>query len=557
MNTDNIVKNKYQLVAEKIIIESIRSAIFIDDKARPFFHSASSPELIEEKLTVELLENFKKLHISLTVHKFEKGNEIDEELNKYLFESRDLVLLDWKLDNQDGEEYCLQFLSSIVQLNHIHFCVIYTSMPNIDEIFNNIVTYFSSKNKKYYDDLKMYLSSYEDTLMPILNNVNLTSPTESRIAIEEVNQNKDLKAELLRVTEEKNIYNALKLAKFAFSNYLKSEETLPIPEAIDIPNQICVINHTIIAVLNKEADTDPSKLLSRISQQLTKSNNSFTQLLGFEMQSVFSRQSSFIDSNLLKASPESLLFHRNQIVKKDGNDNSFKQFIKSILIEHASSGLRTARLHLLENEFLDHQSTEIKSFPTNDSLFSMNVFYNSRKVHSLYENHHPMINFGDVFKDDNENYYICITALCDCYRPEKIDNNYFFAQGQNISSDLAFMLGDTGFVSFLPNNKVVSWVYPEIDDEISEINDPNSIADYYKQYKYKPIYIKPLTFNAKSQYIIDEKIEIRNLTVIREKEDIIFNTINYVTTIRDIYAQRIANHAFSHPLRVGVDFVKK
>ena len=31
--------------------------------------------------------------------------------------------------------------------------------------------------------------------------------------------------------------------------------------------------------------------------------------------------------------------------------------------------------------------------------------------------------------------------------------------------------------------------------------------------------------------------------------------IKYITTLRPNYAQRIANHAFIHPVRVGVDFV--
>ena len=33
--------------------------------------------------------------------------------------------------------------------------------------------------------------------------------------------------------------------------------------------------------------------------------------------------------------------------------------------------------------------------------------------------------------------------------------------------------------------------------------------------------------------------------------------LEYITTIRQNYTQRIANFAFSHPVRVGIDFVKK
>lgn len=550
-------KSNYQSVAEKIIAESVRSAIFIDDKARSFFSPESSPVLLEEELTVALHEGFKKSNVSLSVYKFQKGNEIDPDLKKYLFESRDLVLLDWKLDDQNGEEYSLQLLSDVVQSAHIHFCVVYTSMPNVEAIFNNIVSYFSSKNKEYYEKVKLDLAADEEILVPILEKFNLHDAAASKIALQEIARNTELKNELLRITGEKNINQSLKMASIAFSNYHKANNTLPTPEAVDIPNRICVINSTIIAVLNKKQETDPEELLNRIATQITKSPSSFTQLLGFEMQSLFSKQSSFIDSNLLKVSPEALLAHRKQVVEKEGNDNSFKQFIKSLLIEHASSGLRTARLHLLEQEFLDKQSAEINTLPTDDALFSMNVFYNSRKITSLYEGHDPMLNFGDVFVDNNGNYFMCITALCDCYRPAKIQNNYYFAHGQRISKNLALKLGDTGFVSFLPNQEVVTWVFPESDDEIKNESNTEVLAEYFKQYKYKPIYIKPIIFNVRYEYIKEGEIEIRNLEVVEKKEDIVFNTIKYVATIRDSYTQRIANHAFSHPVRVGVDFVKK
>ena len=33
--------------------------------------------------------------------------------------------------------------------------------------------------------------------------------------------------------------------------------------------------------------------------------------------------------------------------------------------------------------------------------------------------------------------------------------------------------------------------------------------------------------------------------------------LEYKFTLRTNYTQRIANHAFSHPLRVGIDFVKR
>ena len=126
-----------------------------------------------------------------------------------------------------------------------------------------------------------------------------------------------------------------------------------------------------------------------------------------------------------------------------------------------------------------------------------------------------------------------------------------------MSLDLALKLGDSAFISFLPDNKVVSWVAPEQD---SKRNTPTTIDDYkdeveyFKQYKYKPIYIKPISYFVPSNEIIDNHIEIS-----RNESGKGFITIKtqYLTTIRPNYTQRLANHAFSHPVRVGVEFVVK
>ena len=74
--------------------------------------------------------------------------------------------------------------------------------------------------------------------------------------------------------------------------------------------------------------------------------------------------------------------------------------------------------------------------------------------------------------------------------------------------------------------------------------------------KYTPIYIKPLQYKAlEGEDLINEdgviKLYYLNKEGVRKVKQ-----VNYITTIRQNYAQRIANHAFSYPLRVGVDFVK-
>lgn len=542
MNTSTL---NYLDVALDVLSKSIKSAVFIDDKAREFY-SIPNEKIKEEELCVNLFKNFKSKNISLAIHKFKIGDEKNEELRNYLFSDRDLVLLDWKLDDQDGESYSLKLLANVVKSKHLHFCIIYTTESNKNNIYSNIFTYFSDRNTDYYDQVKADLDEIKDDLKPYLDKLNpFILGSNGKLVGEIIKENKKLLDKVKEVTEINDSICALFKAKWALSSFHKSEEALSCPDQVIQESDSIIINNTIIIILNKDLDNDPDILLKRISEQINKSPFSFIQLLGFEMQSLFRSHSSFIDEQILSVSKDALMHHRNYVKEKDGNDKTFKLFIKNLLIEHATLGLRTSRLKLLEDNVLDILFE--KKEPNIDEMFKMNVFYNSRTVYSLESDKEPLINFGDLFKGNNGNYYLCITALCDCFRPSKIDRKYYFVRGQGIDKELAIGLGDTAFVSYLPDGNVVSWVSPESDDDTDK-------SDYYK---FKPVYIKPHQFHIQSEYIKDKKI----IKVAIESNGEEFKTTNedliYITTIRNNYTQRIANHAFSHPIRVGVDFVKK
>lgn len=538
----------YNEVALSILTQSIKSAVFIDDKARGFYEAATG-QLREEDLSVSLYESLKAKNISLAVHKFRIGDEKDGALKKYLFEDRDLVLLDWKLNDQDGELFSLRLLADVVKASHLHFCVIYTTEKPETNIINNILSFFSNKDAQYYRSVEDELLDLKESLQPYLE----------RVSVVNANSNGRVISQLIRELGKESLDRiklaagtndsvcALIKAKHAFSNFHKSEEELPCPDQIILESNSIIINNTVIIILNKDLEKDPNILLERITQQLIRSPFSFIQLLGFEMQNLFRSHSSFIDNQILNVSKDALLYHRNYVKNTEKTDKTFKLFIKNLLLEHATLGLRTSRLMLLENTVLDMLSEGKEPDP--QELFRMNVFYNSRTVHSAESENDPLINFGDVFKGETGEYYLCITALCDCFRPTKIHNKYYFVKGQTIDSSDALEMGDSAFISFLPDGKVVSWVSLELADEKEKNID---------HYQYKPAYIKPHQFQIASEYIKDKRIqkwtfEPNDEGLISTKmEDLI-----YITTIRSNYTQRIANHAFSHPVRVGVDFVKK
>jgi hypothetical protein len=530
----------YQETADQIIKDSIKSAIFIDENALSFYSHIPDNWSIEEKLSQDLYLNFKDKGISLAIHKYAIGDEIKEELSKYLYEDRDLVLLDWNLTGESGEEFSLKMLSDIVKRGHIHFCVIYTKESNdgLDRVFNNILSYFSCKDVKYYLELKEQLELEEgiESIIGDLNFINLYRDNiESGKRIGLLSKNHpELIRRIIELTDEPIKKCALIKASIAFSDTRKSENENPCPTIVSPATKMIVIDNTIITLLNK-SDNKPDTLLAKLSLQVTSNESSFTQLLGLEMKNILDKNSSFIDSNLLKISKDAFVHHWNHY-KKEKQESLFSEFVKDVLMENVGLQLRDKQLSLLNNNLLN-SFDEVKNVK-DEELISMNVFYNAHQL-----NIPKKLNFGDVFiSSEGNEYYICITALCDCLRSEeKIDNNFFFAIGTNISKAVALKLGDTAFISYLNSSKIVKW---------TDVN--NMIGD--DEHKYSPIYIKPVQYKVlKPEFNEFGEIELGSISA---DGLTVFRKVKYATTIKSSYAQRIANHAFSHPLRVGIDFAK-
>jgi hypothetical protein len=532
----------YQQKANDIITGAIKSAVFIDEKARNFYDPESPGSIPEEALSVDLYKNFKTKKISLDVHKFISADLADENLKNYLFDKRDLVLLDWKLNGVDGEEYSLQLLADIVNRPHIHFCAIYTSEDNkdLDNVFYNILTYFSSRTKDFYDGLRLELD--KDEIQPIKDDLDAISLKRfDKDSIKEImgrlmKENKDLVNKCTAATGIADKKCALIKVANAFNDYWESDTELPCPDVFSFDSKAFVINNTIVTILNKKQNK-PEELLEKLSVQIAGSQNSFTQLLGLEMSKIFSENSSFLDSNLLKISQDALLYHREQL-KHGTDDLPFDEFIKGVLIEQAGLKLRPAKLSILNSDFLDTLSPAKEFKPQESELINMNVFYNSTKLKNDVN-----LNFGDVFKDEKNNYYICITALCDCFLPDKIENSFYFAKGSNIAKADALKLGDTAFISYLSDTTVVKW---------TDVNTLIGDGDKHL-HQFSPVYIKPLSFTVTEPKFVENSIELSSLT---SKGEIVKIKVTYLTTIKANYAQRIANHAFGHPIRVGVDFAK-
>ncbi|WP_341900572.1 response regulator receiver domain [Fluviicola taffensis] len=553
-----------------ILNSSINSVVFIDEKAKDFFTGPVNYDILEEKLSVNLFNTFKENGKSLAVHKFEVSNLTNPNTLDYLFKGRDLILLDWELAGVAGQEHSLKLLSRAVSTPHINFCCIYSSSTNFNEIPLFLDTYFSGISKDEFDTIKNSYNHIEPFEIQKIWN-------EGEEKIDVFFQENDIDLENLPLEKLKNKSRYIILRYIYISltsdKYIIPENPEREFEVLTAGNDSFIINNTFVLALKKDVDSDSdyNNLLKRISDAIVKNNGSFFQLLGLEMQSVFNSNERFIDETILKSSTEALFQFRNHL--KD--DKTFATIIKKLLIEQATLKLRTAKLELLKPDFLDFKSQDLENkTPTHDDLFQLNVFYNSVTVKGLHPESIPNLNFGDVFIDEKGTYYLCVTALCDCYDPNKIQGNFYFVIGKEFKNiDLALKLGDTAFINFLPTNTAVYWGNLESAKfaEIEKQKENESIDAYrvrkltneiegYRQFLYKPFYVKPQVFNVENNKLIDDKLRVWDISNKYSEQELNQNlncfNLTYITTLRNDYTQRIANHAFGHPARVGVDFVK-
>lgn len=516
----------YEETVQSIIKEAIKSAIFIDENAKePFMLEEPS----ESQRSKDLYKNFKENGISLSIYKYDETTYFGYK--NYLFHNRDLVLLDWKLDGNDGEDKSLALLSEVVNMQpHIHFCVIYTS-ERPDIVFNNILSYFSCLTKDEYDKI---LEDFEDEKETIDKMVpDLISLSQNRFSktkrsdilksilsntelMKRVRSNHLLKKE---VTGEKSLGLLCSYIRLgiAFSPYIKADSMQLCPSDINAAQNTLCINNTLITVFNK-AEIEANKIFEVFSQQIINYEKGVMHLLGLEMRNLQRKGSTFIDSAVLSVSKEALGYHKQQ----SGSD--FSNFIKNIMVEHLKTNISNVKLSILEAI----QPCVCQEDPDKKKEYAaMNVFYNSQR--QISDN--KILSFGDVFKYGDK-FYICITALCDCMHPEKRDNCYYFVEGQKIGLDKALEKGDSGYISYISPDCCIMW-----DKEIRT-------GEYS--------HIVPVNYLVPNSHITNNKLTVSRFKN-KNKEECEFE---YVTTIRQNYTQRIANFAFSHPIRVGIDFVK-
>lgn len=550
----------FESVAKEIVSNSIRSAICIDNA---FVEPYTIPlEGDDEEIPKRMYHSFRKEDCNLDIYKYEDISKwkLDKE---YILKSHDLLILDWELTSDPPFKDALEILCEVINLPSLRFVVIYTQEPDTFKIELNIRSFFGAP----YKDMSDRGSKYDEFCDKLEDecDVNLLFQSLSSKCKEYIlGNNQEIKDDLLKniknycENEEldynifmglmvrfgksilgiSNIENLFEFIGYHLNNALvnTNDSSFPILK-IENDKQSFLINNTTVTIFKKpkasnsngEMVISPEEVYSHFSETIYKRPSNFLALLALEMKNLYRENSSNIGSELYDINEFAFFHHQENLDSED----DFYDFLKNCWKDQlfAFNYLYSPKLFSVLGEYKDkiNYDTEIENHRVNEIVSFRNELVKLNYQYSflnLKRKENDRIRFGDLFllsnnEDGNQSrgFILCITPHCDCFHTENVKNKLYFVFGDKMSIEDGLNCAEKGFHSFLI-------------------------------YKNEHLCIK---WNGKpfTLYIPEANNNISKSIQVKYHD--LENYLHYVDTQKDNYTQRMANEAFSHASRVGVE----
>lgn len=329
-----------------------------------------------------------------------------------------------------------------------------------------------------------------------------------------------------------NIFEAYKLIGYAFNNCIfpaESSNKIEIEINSSDNGTYFLINNTFTFI---ESKIDPDNIYPKIKNIIINSSKNFLPIMGLEMRNAFNNSSAIISKKLSSIDEYAFLHHQYNIHP----EQAFFDFLKELWKDQSFHFLLSEdniRVFAELNSYKRERKITIKSIKKkikkgdlDNDLGRLNCFYNML----IGTKKDRCIGFGDIFNlkqhgAATERYILCITAHCDCLYPDKLGNNFYFIEGKKYKLSKGLNDGDAGFNTF-----------------IEDASKDNIICIKWKD--------KPITL-----HITDESNNITSGITINIGTGKYIATYN--VTLKENYAQRMANNAFCYPFHVGIFFADK
>ncbi|WP_034260477.1 response regulator receiver domain [Altibacter lentus] len=544
----------FDTIASTILQNSIKSAIFIDDRVLLPFEAKTDPDILDYS---NLIAPFEERGCTLSFYRF--GNEWRTKAN-FLFNNRDLLILDWQLrKNQDTYSDTFAILQEAVQTNSLHFCCIYTDTnPNafIDKIIFPVLYYFGYCIKLTGAELsvirKQFIGFCDGEGLDSEEVIAVLNPLFREYILYSTDSTKkrELTKQILDYLKEsfsdfQQIRNGVREItgdlgrSFAALAYAFEEQSIPICEIThririrktESDNWRLYVNNTIIAIANKDSIQE-QLFYEEFKNSIVDEHNIFLTLLGLEMRNAFRKGSGFIGKELDEIDETAFFYHHQNIQPKD----AFYEFLRELWVDQATHFLSTDEPTLystleeykannnIDSKVNDFEQQIQSELIFQEALVKLNNFYNQLRFNPQGE---ELLSFGDVLKLKKGNntieYVMCITPLCDCADPVKIKRQYFFVRYETVIESYLNSLKKA-------EGKYIS--YLRLEDGILCID--------WGECKPFSMYVRTPKLGSLSKVCYqNEWFELEHLGRIKEN-----------------FAQRIANKALSYPARVGVSLAQ-
>lgn len=551
-------------VQQKLISETINSAICIDNEyVAAYSGNAGDANYDASKLLYESFRDSGKCHLDIYTFTNMAAYLRDKEK---MFRNRDLVILDWELDNNKACKYedALAILDDVCQNDQIHFVDIYTQAENLGDIAKTIYSYFKLQIREellplvesitgpmseLFDSYEMDgfdVATVQGVAKDVLGDFIMNPSRREEIQKNFIDQIARTYSEAKGGNVKKDM--CMKFRPLLQANKDQFKDTLAFIRAYCIcflcesekvsasglmakavnPNTV-LVNGTVVHVTSKR-DIHPDGLFKDLVTAVTGIPRHRSLLLSLLLKQVVDSNLASVGKAIGKISEEALLKHCRSLEEAGIPEENVSNFVASALTEHVLHSFHEGEMDFsfvdlmtlgAEEKVQEYEKEQILEFN------SMLTFIPKTAIKAPLH----QIKTGDVFeldrgvagkdgdKDLNYQYILCITQSCDALRPEKVNQNLAFVLGELVDAAEGIGSAEKYHYSYFPDQKVVKWSKRFFTIYIADTKLP--LADGGRSFTFP--------------YIDGDFVA------------------TFIGTQKDAYTYRIINNVFSNAMRIGID----
>jgi len=510
---------------EKIVQDSLQHIACIDDDFIDPYVCAGETDEEKQKFTQAMYINLKDRcdgHVELQRY---YGGIDDGRLDKCM-RNKDLLVLDWELAG-GNDKPVLEIIAQAVNLQ-VPFICIYTNRPDVENIYPVICDYFSGYTNLLVEEACnrwMDAGVFEDEFKADVMDLFTGSGKKLYELKSRFKEESEETIEVLKKLgyDKKESWHPLCLK---WKKAVLPDE--PLPRASNLSNEAAIIDGKIIICLSKSGSgADKSvridELISSIASHITNVPNSIFDIVWLNytnsLRKVLQARTNLfsgIDSRALGYFARGLL-NQSAVI--------FDDFMKGLYRDEIMDCLGGQKVCLPEC-IIENIKKEYSAIVPHNYARQLVELNEKITVNHLYSGVRHKVDFGDIFvvdqEGENESFWLCVTAKCECLWEHKIDNNYLFVKGERMKRESAALKeAESEFRSFVKYN--------------------NAIVAIEWNRKLRSVYIKSG----------ENVINGIGATIMGNYHG---NNLNYtyICNLKENYAQRMANGAFSEGNKVGI-----